>query len=96
MGQDETAGIEEYHARLNMIRNAEAKGVSAVGIFWVFPDMKLEYFCIPYTEGFVTGDYITVGVEHESHWYSLKRGIQQLNGGNYSAPCFIINAGHVP
>jgi len=80
MGQDEAASIEEYHARLNRIRNAEAEGVSAVGIFWVFPGMRLEYFSLPYTEGFVTGDYITVGAKHESHWNSLKRGIQQLNG----------------
>ena len=58
MRQDETASIEEYHARLNRIRNAEAEGVSAVGIFWVFPGMKMEYFSLPYTEGFVIGDYI--------------------------------------
>jgi len=71
---------KEYHARWDRIYKAEADGVSAVGIFWVFPDMKLEYFSLPYTEGFEVDDYITASIKHESHWKSVKRCIEHSNG----------------
>ncbi len=77
---DEYCANEEYHERAARIREADFKGVSAVGIFWILPEMKLVHYSLPYTEGFEEGDYITVGIKHESHWNSLKRCIQQSKG----------------
>ena len=71
---------EEYHARWDRIYKAEAEGVSAVGIFWVFPGMKLQYNSLPYTEGIYAGNYITAGVRHKSDWKSLKRLVQHMKG----------------
>ena len=76
----EYSANEEYHERAARIREAVSKGVSAVGIFWLLPGMKLEYYSLPYTEGYEEGDYITAGIKYESNWNSLKRCIQQLNG----------------
>jgi len=71
---------EKYHARWDRIYKAQAEGVSAVGIFWLFPGMRLEYFDLPYTEAFDDGEYITVRHEHAARWNSFKRNIQKLNG----------------
>lgn len=80
MTYDEYSANEEYHERAARIREADSKGVSAVGIFWVLPGMKIEHYSLPYTEGFEEGDCITVGITHESHWNSVKKSIRQFNG----------------
>lgn len=70
---------EDYHARWDRIYKAEADGVGAVGIFWILPEMRIEYFSLPYTEGFDEGDYIIAQINHETHWRSVKKAVQSFN-----------------